>query len=75
MKKLEPSPSGFRSWMPPEELQCIWMTAGVLTYKLCNRRFDCEHCLLHQALSADDLAAEPLGPARNPALAKSGPAH
>ena len=57
MKKVEASFPGFYSWMPPEELKCVWMTAGVLTYKLCNRGFDCERCLLHQALSADDPAA------------------
>lgn len=29
---------------------CAWMNAGVLTYKLCNRHFDCEHCPLDVAL-------------------------
>lgn len=29
---------------------CAWMNAGVLTYKLCDRHFDCEHCPLDVAL-------------------------
>ena len=28
---------------------CIWMTAGLLTYKLCDRSFDCERCPLDAA--------------------------
>ncbi len=29
---------------------CVWMRAGVIRYRLCNQRFDCEHCLLDAAL-------------------------
>lgn len=29
---------------------CIWMDAGVLTFKLCDRDFDCAHCPLNAAL-------------------------
>jgi glycine cleavage system H protein len=29
---------------------CVWMDAGILTYKLCDRGFDCEHCPLDAAL-------------------------
>lgn len=29
---------------------CLWMTAGVVTYKLCDRDFDCEHCPFDAAL-------------------------
>ncbi len=29
---------------------CVWMSAGVLSYKLCDRHFDCEHCPLDAAL-------------------------
>ena len=29
---------------------CVWVTAGVLNYKLCDRDFDCEHCPLDAAL-------------------------
>jgi glycine cleavage system H lipoate-binding protein len=30
--------------------QCVWVNAGVLNYKLCDRAFDCEHCPLDAAL-------------------------
>ncbi|MEK6754667.1 MAG: hypothetical protein AABZ02_00795 [Bacteroidota bacterium] len=36
--------------IPPSELRCVWMTAGILSYQLCERRFDCEHCPLDSAL-------------------------
>lgn len=44
---------------------CVWMEAGVIDYRLCNRGFDCEHCLLDAALRApagppDPAPAEPL---------------
>jgi glycine cleavage system H protein len=29
---------------------CIWMTAGLVSYKLCDRSFDCEHCPFDAAL-------------------------
>ena len=35
----------------PEHAQpCVWMTAGFLSYKLCDRDFDCEHCPLDAAI-------------------------
>jgi glycine cleavage system H protein len=33
-----------------QTLPCIWMSAGLLSYKLCNRDLDCEHCPLDAAL-------------------------
>ncbi|MCK6456338.1 MAG: hypothetical protein L6Q92_07390 [Phycisphaerae bacterium] len=29
---------------------CVWMTAGVIRYKLCDHHFDCEHCALDAAI-------------------------
>jgi hypothetical protein len=26
------------------DLKCIWMTSGLIKYKLCDREFDCENC-------------------------------
>jgi glycine cleavage system H protein len=31
-------------------LPCIWMTAGVLAYRLCDRQYDCDRCPLDAAL-------------------------
>lgn len=32
--------------VPKEELKCVWMTAGLLTYKLCKYNLQCERCPL-----------------------------
>jgi glycine cleavage system H lipoate-binding protein len=37
-----------------QEKQCIWVAAGVLSYKLCDRGFRCEHCPLDAALRDSD---------------------
>ena len=42
---------------------CVWMSAGLLAYRLCDRQYDCEHCPLDAALRRADL--EP--PIRHPA--------
>lgn len=40
---------------------CVWMAAGLLSYKLCDRDFDCGHCALDAALRGAQ------GPAHQPA--------
>lgn len=30
--------------VPESELLCIWMDAGLISYKLCDRNYDCENC-------------------------------
>ncbi len=35
------------------ELPCVWVTAGVLSYRPCERDFACEACPLYQALRRD----------------------
>lgn len=35
---------------PVPEGACIWMQAGMLDYRLCERSFDCENCPLDQAM-------------------------
>lgn len=32
------------------ELPCVWVSAGVLSYRLCDREYECEGCALYQAL-------------------------
>jgi glycine cleavage system H lipoate-binding protein len=32
------------SMIPDGELRCIWMEAGVVNYKLCDRNLDCDSC-------------------------------
>ncbi len=44
-------PSSNKRGKPPDqELRCIWMSAGILTYRLCDRNFDCDTCLLDAAI-------------------------
>ena len=38
-------------------LPCIWMTAGVLAYRLCDRSYDCDACPLDAALRGGPAAA------------------
>ena len=33
-----------------EPLKCIWMTAGVIDYKLCGLEYDCENCPFDRAI-------------------------
>jgi len=37
---------------PSGEQPCVWVSAGVLSYRPCDREFDCEACPLYQALRA-----------------------
>ncbi len=30
--------------------KCVWMTGGLLTYRLCDRDYDCERCLIDRAM-------------------------
>ncbi len=41
---------------------CVWMTAGLLTYKLCDRNFDCERCPLDAAFRREPPADSALHP-------------
>lgn len=34
----------------PGDLKCVWMTAGVLSYQLCDRELECEGCPLDRAM-------------------------
>ncbi len=38
------------SVVPPNEQRCVWMTAGILSYQLCDRSFDCDNCPLDAAM-------------------------
>lgn len=33
---------------------CVWMTAGVLSYRLCTKNFDCDNCPVDRILSGRD---------------------
>ena len=49
----------------PDGVQpCVWMSAGVIAYWLCDRQLDCERCLLFAALRRVPGAAPALAPPR-----------
>ena len=48
---------------PAPPAPCVWMSAGLVAYKLCDRGFDCERCPLDRALSG---AAGETGPRHEP---------
>lgn len=37
----------------PDARPCVWMCAGLVSYRLCTRNYDCEHCPLDAALRGD----------------------
>jgi glycine cleavage system H protein len=47
--------------IPEEERKCIWMTTGFISYKLCDRSYQCETCPLDQALRNEELGEDDLG--------------
>jgi glycine cleavage system H protein len=36
--------------VPAGELKCVWMTAGILSFQLCERSMECETCALDSAV-------------------------
>jgi len=39
-----------RELVPTGQGQCVWVAAGVISYRLCTLNYQCERCSLHQAL-------------------------
>jgi glycine cleavage system H lipoate-binding protein len=39
-------------WEPQREPPCIWVFAGVVNYRLCDRSYECEGCELFHALAS-----------------------
>jgi len=35
--------------IPEGELKCVWMTAGLVAYKLCDQEYNCEFCSFNEA--------------------------
>ena len=36
--------------IPEEEKQCVWMTSGLISYKLCTHNYRCEECMFDQVI-------------------------
>ena len=39
---------------PAGRLPCLWMTAGLISFRLCDREYDCDRCPLDAALRGGD---------------------
>jgi glycine cleavage system H protein len=60
--------------VPPDENRCVWMTAGVLQYQLCDREFRCEECPLDLAIRRQVRSPATVGDsAKTPIAAPCGP--
>lgn len=44
--------------LPDDALPCVWMTAGLVSYKLCDRDYDCEHCSFDTALQGGNIESQ-----------------
>lgn len=53
--------------VPKKELKCVWMSAGLLTYKLCKYDLQCERCPLDR-----ELRNLPQTPSSDPAASQDG---
>ncbi len=42
--------SRVRQTLPPDAIPCVWMTAGLVAYKLCDRELRCEDCAFDAAM-------------------------
>jgi glycine cleavage system H protein len=40
--------------IPADERKCVWMTTGLISYKLCDRHFQCEFCPFDQAIKNEE---------------------
>ena len=44
--------------IPEEEKQCVWMSSGLIAYKLCTRDYCCEECLFDRVIR-NEAAVDP----------------
>jgi glycine cleavage system H protein len=44
--------------IPEEERKCVWMATGFISYKLCDRSYQCETCPFDQAIRNEELGDE-----------------
>ena len=50
-----PGPDDRFTVLPQHALPCVWMTAGLLSYRLCDRNYECERCPLDAAIRGVEL--------------------
>jgi len=42
--------------IPDNGMKCVWMTAGIISYKLCSRNFFCEDCVFDRVMHNETIA-------------------
>lgn len=50
--------------LPSGDMPCVWMSAGLLSFKLCDRQGECETCPLDRALRGLEPVPEEARPPR-----------
>jgi glycine cleavage system H protein len=70
--------SNFHPNVPPQH-RCVWMSAGILSYQLCDRSFDCDRCPLDAAMrmhfSRKDVQEHAPAPEERTSEARYSPNH
>jgi glycine cleavage system H protein len=54
----KPGPQGSFPVLPSCALPCVWMAAGLLTYRLCDRDYECDRCPLDAGIRGVELAPQ-----------------
>jgi len=57
--------------IPAEEKKCVWMTSGLISYKLCTHDYRCEECVFDQVIRNEASVADSPQPAEAAATAAS----
>ena len=42
--------------LPDGEQKCVWMTSGIISYKLCNYNYNCEECMFDRVMRNEEAA-------------------
>jgi len=50
--------------IPEEERKCIWMATGFISYKLCDKNYQCELCPFDQAIKNEEMGEDDLQESR-----------
>jgi len=60
--------------IPADEKKCVWMTSGLISYKLCTHDYRCEECVFDQVIRNEAAMADGPQHADSAAVASSLPA-
>jgi len=61
--------------MPEPDMKCVWMTSGIISYKLCSLNFSCEDCTFDRVMhneTTSRIQRQNMGRVQLPELATAG---